>query len=453
MPHINKLNKNKFYLLKILIVVCLTFSSVITVNAINASAFAACPPPRCCCEISCRIHVSACNSACTCQSGRETGDTIDHSAAELENHERWIIHNLWEAHVLPSMMLMAQQMSVTAMQQVQIIGTFFDAKHQLESQRLLQDLQAQAHKQYHPSTGMCRFGTSTRSLALSDRNVEMSQIALAARNTNRILMNSGTVGTGGARDDSRSRLAQFIETYCNPSDYGNALDLLCAETETARRNKDVNFLHAMHGEDTLLVNFADAIETEEEEDILALSANLYGSRLLPVINERHTADEEGNIVISGATVYMDTRALAAKRSVAFNSFAAQAGMKSEGGPSVTPYMTELLEEIGIPEDGIETMLKGAPSYNTQMEILTKKIYQWPNFYSDLYDKPVNIDRKDTSIQAIALMQKRDMYRSQLRSEANMAVWLELMVEDLQDYHANEAVKMKNDTNILTNLGL
>ena len=51
------------------------------------------------------------------------------------------------------------------------------------------------------------------------------------------------------------------------------------------------------------------------------------------------------------------------------------------------------------------------------------------------------------------MQKRDMYRSQLRSEANMAVWLELMVEDLQDYHANEAVKMKNDTNILTNLGL
>jgi len=109
--------------------------------------------------------------------------------------------------------------------------------------------------------------------------------------------------------------------------------------------------------------------------------------------------------------------------------------------------------MGIPDGNIALMLKGAPSYNAQMEILTKKIYQWPNFYSDLYDKPVNIDRKDTSIQAIALMQKRDMYRSQLRSEANMAIWLEILVEDLQDYHANEAKKLTNDTRILTNLGL
>jgi hypothetical protein len=165
------------------------------------------------------------------------------------------------------------------------------------------------------------------------------------------------------------------------------------------------------------------------------------------------ANPDGDLVTSGARVYMDTRALNAKRSVAFNSFAAQAAMKSEGGSGVTPYITEILEEMGIKGASIEQMLKGAPSYNAQMEILTKKIYQWPNFYSDLYDKPVNIDRKDTSIQAIALMQKRDMYRSQLRSEANMAIWLETMVEDLQDYHTNEAKKLEGDTKILINLGL
>ena len=150
---------------------------------------------------------------------------------------------------------------------------------------------------------------------------------------------------------------------------------------------------------------------------------------------------------------METRALAAKRSIAFNSFAAQAAMRSEGAPSVVPYMTQILEEMGVEKLQIDRMLRGAPSYNTQMEILTKKLYQSPNFYSDLYDKPINIDRKDTSMQAIALMQKRDMYASQLRSEANTAIWLETLVEDSQNYHGNEARKVKNDTNILTNLGL
>lgn len=436
---------------------CIVFSTL-AYSAKNNPLRAACVP-ICCCGISCGMHVYECSSACSCQSDEETGElgdaetTIGSDELEMIMHEEWIIKNLWEAHVLPAMMLMAQQMTVTAMQQVQIIGTFFDAKHQLESQRLLQDLQAQAHKQYHPSIGMCRFGTTTRSLAISDRNVELNQIGLAARSTSRNLMNTGTVGAGGSRDDSRSRLDQFIEKYCNPRDFGNALDLLCAETEKENRNKDINFTHAMQREDTILIDFTDTILTEEEKDVLALSANLYGSQLLPVIAERHMANPDGDLVTSGARVYMDTRALNAKRSVAFNSFAAQAAMKSEGGSGVTPYITEILEEMGIKGASIEQMLKGAPSYNAQMEILTKKIYQWPNFYSDLYDKPVNIDRKDTSIQAIALMQKRDMYRSQLRSEANMAIWLETMVEDLQDYHTNEAKKLEGDTKILINLGL
>ena len=422
-----------------------------------------CPLPECCCGASCGPYVGACSNACVCQSDAETGElgagpatqgpgTVGHDEFELVMYQEWIIKNVWEAHVLPAMMLMAQQMTVSAMQQVQIIGTFFDAKHQLESQRLLQDLQAQAHKNYHPSTGMCRFGTNTRSLALSDRNVEMNQIALAARSTNRILMNSGTIGTGGARDDLTSRLSHFMETYCNPNDFGFANDLFCAATNPDRRNKDINFLQTLHNEDTLLIDFTDTTETNEETDVLALSANLYGSRLLPVIAERHTANKAGEIVINGAKVYMDTRALAAKRSVAFNSYAVQAAMKSAGGDGVTPYITEILEEMGIGTGAINEMLKDAPSYNAQMEILTKKIYQWPNFYSDLYDKPTNIDRKDTSIQAIALMQKRDMYKSQLRSEANTAVWLEIMLEDLESYHGNES-NFGANTAIIRNLGL
>ena len=50
------------------------------------------------------------------------------------------------------MQLMAEQLTVNALQQVEIIGTFFDAKHQLETQRkeyeaVIADLEAQ-RKEY-----------------------------------------------------------------------------------------------------------------------------------------------------------------------------------------------------------------------------------------------------------------------------------------------------------------
>ena len=408
----------------------------------------------CCCAPSCLSKVVSCDiTACTCASTTEAKNTRDHVTDQFVAHREWLIEVVFRDHVLPAMMLMANQISTVAMHQTMVIGSFFDAKHQLESQRLLQDLQAQAHKDYQPSVDMCRVGTSTRSLAAADGNLHFNHIALAARSTQRTLMNKGAIGTGAGRDDSRSRLAQFRGTYCNPADFGNALDLLCTGGNAARRNKDINFTHAIQGEDTLLVDFSDFTDTDTEEDVLALSANLYGNRLLPAIPQLHIADTAGSLIVEGATVYMKTRALNAKRSVAFNSFAAQTAMRSQGGENVAPYMTQYLESMGMPLDVIEGMLKGKPSYNAQMEVLTKKLHQFPTYYSDLYDKPVNVDRNDTAMQAIALMQKRDMYRSQLRMEANAAVWLETILEDLQEYTTNEAKALTEGNEILFNLGL
>lgn len=419
--------------------------------------------PTCNCA-TCATAVGSCSrDKCACTSNKETVKTIDHihtdgnTDTEFLKHEEWLVLTVFQDHVLPSMMMMADQISTIAMQQMQIIGTFFDAKHQLETQRLLQELQAQAHKDYHPSTGMCRFGTNMRSLATADSLVHFNQRAIAARNTQRLLMTRGAIGTGSARDDSRSRLDQFKHTYCNPKDFGNALDLLCKGSEVERYNKDINYTNNVQDQDTLNVNFTNEDVTPDEEDILALSANLYGNLLLPKIPEIHIADTKGNLPSGeeGAKAYMDTRALAAKRSVAFNSFAAQIALKGQGpGEKVVPYMTEILKEMGIPEQTITRMLTGHPSYHAQMEVLTKKLYQWPNFYSDLYDKPVNVDRKDTAINALALIQKRDIYRSQLRSEANMAVWLETLLENQQEYHTNEIDKItESDNKILFNLGL
>jgi len=67
-----------------------------------------------------------------------------------------------------------------------------------------------------------------------------------------------------------------------------------------------------------------------------------------------------------------------------------------------------------------------------MELLTKKIYQNPDFYTNLYDKPANVSRKGVAMQAIGLMQKFDMLKSTLRKEASLSVLLELAVTDEQN---------------------
>ena len=67
-----------------------------------------------------------------------------------------------------------------------------------------------------------------------------------------------------------------------------------------------------------------------------------------------------------------------------------------------------------------------------MELLTKKIYQRPDFYTNLYDKPANVDRIRASMRSIGLMQKWDMFNSRLRSEMLLSVAAELELAKEQD---------------------
>src|SRR5690606_22986449 len=78
---------------------------------------------------------------------------------------------------------------------------------------------------------------------------------------------------------------------------------------------------------------------------------------------------------------------------------------------------------GTNEDEIFELIGEQPSYYAQLEILTKKIYQNPDFYANLYDKPANVERKSTALKAIDLMLDRAMYESQLRREMVLSVLL------------------------------
>src|SRR5690606_29018093 len=108
------------------------------------------------------------------------------------------------------------------------------------------------------------------------------------------------------------------------------------------------------------------------------------------------------------------------------------GMKASGTPEAQPYLYKMVEELGVPKKDLESLIGANPSYFAQMEILTKKGLQNTVFYTELYDKPANVERKGAMLQAIGLMQDRDIYKSLIRSEAIISVLLDTMLAREQE---------------------
>lgn len=406
-----------------------------------------------------------------------------------------------------SIVEMTRQLSTVIMYQALVIGAFFDAKAQLETQRKIQELQAKAHKDYHPSEQMCRFGTFMRSIATAEAKSENDKRVVSRYLMDQYLGVQNSSSAGGLTTSSKARMNKFITTYCDPNDRGGGLLMLCdtlvnaTKPQRERFNKDIDFTRTLDSKLTVDVNFGDTAKTDEEEDVLALAANLYFQQVFDTIKHEHVNVNPGSSTATSNEFikydprgHYNSRSFAAKMAVAHNSFASIVGMKSAApagvatpapppapvwpvnsprvnlqqpiatvptppfgipwtppvppvgafssyyGPAVPNltedsgwnYMKAMLRELGITDrnasgstdDEINAFMGLRPSYYAQMEVLTKKIYQSPEFYSSLYDKPANVDRIGAAIDAIALMNLRDRYQSTLRREMITAVMVE-----------------------------
>ena len=393
---------------------------------------------------------AACCGCCTCLTDVLLPDDITmwienwininiHIFIELLLHRIFFMDwEFWQTQLLPAMMQMAEHLAAVAMQQTQIIGSFLDAQEQLETQRLFQQLMARAHKDYHPSIGMCEFGTRIKSLAASERQGELATIVLSQRSQDRQMGNAFTAARRGPGLDVPDRIQQFTSTFCDRRDNNNALDLICNSPTGAaaneRYNKDIDYARTLAKPWTINATnlTAGGAATNEEEELFALASNLYGFDTFYRPTPESLRNMPNEDVSGPQSAYLDMRSRIAQLSVAEASFNAYVGMKVEGTPGSYAFLEAFLEDLGVPNAEIADFLGTNPSYNAQMEILTKKIYQDPRFYTNLYDKPANVERKGAAIDAIGLIQKFDLFKSYLRTEASLSILLELAVEDLQN---------------------
>ncbi len=319
---------------------------------------------------------------------------------------------------------MTAQFNTGMIAQIEAIGMFFDAKHQLETQRIFQKRTAQAHKDYHPSEQMCEIGTFVRNLADTERRADLTLRTLNNQMIDRALGNGNVKTVAGNESDELSRREHYITTYCDINDNAIQNEYLCRgeNAPRTRKNRDISYTDTIDIPMTLNVDFNDPGPSIDEENIFSLLDNIF-------MNDAFPFDSQQKSMLQGYVLpYEDKRSLIAMRSVAQNSFAniiAKKAMGPEHDDNAAPYLYSLMREFGIMDELIIAELGVRPSYHAQMEILTKKIYQNPDFVTNLYDKPANVKRIRAAMSAIKLMQDRDIHEAMMRREMLLSMILEL----------------------------
>lgn len=349
-------------------------------------------------------------------------DDDDHvEQLELALNERWV----------PTHQNMTEQFVATMMHQVFIIGTFFDAKQQLETQRLIQSLSAQAHKDYHPSYQMCEFGTNIRGLAITDINRQQHALIFNKALFDREVGKRGSPSYFGVERDYDARAQQFLDMYCDERENNEALEPICSAASGLQTSRDIDFTRLWEEPHTLDIRFFDDELTEDEIDWIAFSRYIFSHNTLDYVSPALLNQNQSQ------NPYLNARSLHAMRSVARRSFSNLVAEKAKNIDDAQlplkniDYMHKILEQLGVPEEEWPIFVGDNPSYFAQMEILTQKLYQRPDFYTNLYDKPANVARIGASLQAIKLMQDRDRFEAALRREMLVSLLVETNLREEQ----------------------
>lgn len=334
---------------------------------------------------------------------------------------------------------MTQQLTTVMMQQMQVMGTFFDGKQQLELQRLFQSKLAKAHRDYYPGESMCQIGTMVRDLAVSDGRATLAKSVINENILGRELVSGDRSTVTGDQSNLEGRLADLRERNCNPDGSNPGSKEFCAESEgdKSRRDRDVNFTELVSLPSTIDADFLDSRTTKQEQDLFTMINGLYANRGFEVVSAGLVTSTDFS------QNFMDMRSIVAMRGVARNSIASIVAMKTAGPSrdnSAGQFMKELMKEMQLSDEEIESLLGKNPSYFAQMDVLTKKIYQNPTFYTNLYDKPANIQRMRASMSAIKTMQDRDIYNALLRREMLISMLLELQTRELENPTTPAALK-------------
>jgi hypothetical protein len=300
---------------------------------------------------------------------------------------------------------------------VAALGAFLDAQSFNDTLRALQISTVRTLVNYTPSDAVCRFGTLTKSASSADAIADKNHLAFS-----KILFERDSQKVGTLYADPVKGIItlsdNFRSKYCDKKTNNGFLDAFCAASLTdADFNRDVDFTRVFDNPLTLDADFTVDGITKDKHSVLALFDNL------TMIEPLMSRDDNYFDLSTNTRASQDLRTLHGLRTVTSNSFGALVGEKVKSTAASSTHMHKMLEQLGLSNPDAKKLVGDNPSYFAQMEVLSKKIYQDPAFYANLYESGANVDRQRVAMKAIELQQERDFLESLRRREMLLSVLL------------------------------
>lgn len=352
---------------------------------------------------------------CNCNSVRNA--IID----EVKKHQDWLVSDFWGKNVEPAIEEATASIESFILGNAALDGNVMEGQSNIDSIRAFQEQASDALVGAQTSDALCRFGSLSKSLAASDVKVQAKVLDLSKASLDRELLRRGQKSAEGTTQDLISRYELFKSKFCDIKSYGATFSF-CTKADDYLTNLDIDY--------TRLVDTQATISDAEDRGVVPLMNNLFAPETfqpIPADSLKPSANSSNS-----RDLYMDQRALIAKRSVAQNTFQNIVARRSQGTGGSMESMKALLKNMGISEDSeVVRYLTDKPSYYSQMDVLTKRVYQDADFFKNLMDNPTNLARQYAAMQSFGLMQQRDMYDSVQRSELLLSLIVEMELEDYQ----------------------
>lgn len=319
----------------------------------------------------------------------------------------------------------AGEIQTFIMGQAALQGNVIEAQANINSIQSYQRQAAQAMLDQASSEQVCRMATLSKSLAKSDFSSAAHQKSIAQIMIDRDLGRVASLyQTGGGVNVSvglEARFQSFRDRYCDKVDENTSLKEFCKTDVDTELNRDVDVTRVIDSPMTLDINLVGNNTLDPDEpSLLALAENLYPSQPF----------KDGNAAGSSQENFMKLRSLMAARNVARNSFAAIASEKAKGEDvAVSPFALNVMKAMMVDPSEAEKFLGRNPSYFAQMEVLTKKLYQMPDFVTALSTGAANVDRVRIAMKAVDLQQGADLLDSLYRREMMLATYLEQKIQE------------------------
>tara|TARA_R110002124_G_scaffold149220_1_gene315194 strand:- start:360662 stop:362476 length:1815 start_codon:yes stop_codon:yes gene_type:complete len=337
---------------------------------------------------------------------------------------------------------MASEFSTNMLAQAGAVGAILDGYVGSVTQREMQVLQAQSTQRYKPSVSVCKFPSVGKSISRASYAARAQSQIFAKYMQDYDMKHSDSAGAMISNHRSADYIQKFRTRYCNAQQNGtDGLKNFCTGTGADKQhvNHDINFPYffsTLQGNKVNLIDAQDLTDatsndnqslSDGEVDLFLLTHNLFDSNIRQY-PESIIKTTEGERAIT------DLRSLQAIRNVAKNSFATLVGNRASGSSlGNNEQILKVLETLGasnVPENyGLSD--KGGVSYDAIMEALTKKLYQDPAFYANLYDSPENVARQKAAIKAIQLMQGWDVVKALHRREMLLSMLVEVKLRKKQ----------------------